>query len=300
MSISDEPLNALSSLAQPKSIDKDAPDRSDVTIVIEPARGWVPLRLNELWEYRDLLYFMVWRDLKSRYRQMALGPLWIVVQPLVSMVLYTVIFGLIAKLPSDGLPYPVFCYTALLPWGFFSSAFANASGSLFGSKELISKVYFPRLIVPLSQTIGNLIDFGISFLILIGLMVYYRIAPTWGLVLLPVFILVAALTGLGTGLLFAGPIVRYRDFGQVAGYLMRMWMYATPVVYSISIIPEQWRWLYRLNPMTGVIEGFRWALLGTGQPPDSSFVASGAVVLVLFVAGLYQFKRAEHSIVDIA
>jgi lipopolysaccharide transport system permease protein len=269
-------------------------------VVIEPARGWSALRLNEIWEYRDLLYFMTLRDLQARYRQMALGPLWIVFQPLLNMVLYSIIFGRLAGLPSDGQPYAVFTYVALLPWNVFTDAVGGATNSLLGNKALLSKIYFPRLLFPLSKYLSSLVDFGISFLILIALMVYYRITPNWGVILIPVFLLIAGMTGTAVGLWFSGIIVRYRDFGQISGMLVRFWMYATPVVYSISIIPEQWRTLFRLNPMTGVIEGFRWALLGTGQPPDWTLLAGVVVVSVVFVAGLYQFKRVERNIVDVA
>jgi lipopolysaccharide transport system permease protein len=242
---------------------------------------------------------MVWRDLKARYRQMALGPLWIVLQPLVSMVLYTVVFGVIARLPSDGIPYTVFSYLGLLPWTLFAGAVGSGSGSLLGARDIISKVYFPRLLTPLSQIVSSLVDFGISFVILILMLLYYGLQPTWGVLLIPVYLLVATATGLGFGLLFSGVIVRYRDFGQVAGYLVRAWMYASPVVYSITTIPEEWRWVYRLNPMTGVVEGFRWALAGTGAPPDWTFLASLGIVAVLLVAGLYVFKRSERNIVDL-
>lgn len=270
------------------------------TIVIEPARGLVPLRLGELWEYRDLLYLMVWRDLKARYRQMALGPLWIIVQPIMSMVIYSIIFGAVAKLPSDGVPYPVFSYVGLLPWSFFAGAVGSSSGSLLGNKELISKVYFPRLLIPLSQILSSLVDLAISLVILLGMLVYYGIRPNWGVLMIPLFLLIAAATGLGVGLWFAGIIVKYRDFGQVAGYLVRIWMYASPVVYSVSLIPSEWRTLYFLNPITGVVEGFRWALIGTGVPPDWTLAVSSLGVAILLIGGMYVFKRVERSIVDLA
>lgn len=270
------------------------------TIIIEPARGLVPLRLGELWEYRDLLYLMMWRDLRARYRQMALGPLWIVVQPLMSMLIYSVIFGAVAKLPSDGVPYPVFSYVGLLPWSFFAGAVGSASGSLLNNKELIAKVYFPRLLIPISQILSSLVDLAISLVILLGMLVYYGIHPTWGVVMIPLFLLIAAATGLGVGLWFAGIIVKYRDFGQVAGYLVRIWMYASPVVYSVSLIPQEWRTLYFLNPITGVVEGFRWALIGTGTAPDWTLAASSLAVVLLLIGGMYVFKRVERSIVDLA
>jgi lipopolysaccharide transport system permease protein len=269
-------------------------------IVIEPTAGWAALRLHELWEFRDLLLFMVWRDLKGRYRQTALGPVWFVLQPLMSMVLYTFIFGWIAKLPSDNQPYAVFTYVALLPWGFFTNAVGSGTNSLLGSMDLISKVYFPRLIVPLSQLASSLVDFGISFLVLIGLLAYYGIRPTWGVVLLPYYLLLAAMFGLGIGLWFSGIIVRYRDFGQIVGFLVRVLMYTAPVVYSASVVPPAWRTLYQLNPVTAVVEGFRWALLGGSQAPDWKLLVSSAIVVAVFVSGLYNFKRVERNIVDIA
>jgi lipopolysaccharide transport system permease protein len=269
-------------------------------IVIEPARGWSALGLRDMWEYRDLLYFMVWRDIKARYRQTALGPLWIILQPLLSMALYTIVFGVIAKLPSAGQPYAVFAYVALLPWGFFSDAISSGTNSLLGNVNLISKVYFPRLIMPLASIVSSLVDFAISFVILLGLLAYFRITPGWGILLIPLFLLLAAITGLGVGLWFSGVVVRFRDFGQVAGYMVRLWMYATPVVYSIEVIPAQWRTLFRLNPLTGIMDGFRWALLGT-PPPDWTLLALGSAVAVLvLIAGLFIFRRAERTIIDIA
>jgi len=268
--------------------------------VIEPPHGWSPLNLRALWEYRDLLYFMTWRGLKGRYQQMALGPLWIVIQPLMSMLLYTLIFGVIARLPSENQPYQVFTYVALLPWGFFSEAVSAGTNSLLDSKAIIAKVYFPRLVLPLSRIASSLVDLAIAFVILVGMLLYYRITPTWGVVLLPVFLLIAAITGLGVGLWLAGLIVRYRDFGQVVGFLVRAWMYATPVVYSLTIVPEKWQTLYRLNPMVGVIEGFRWALLGTGRAPDWTLLVSALITIPIFVGGLYAYRRVERSIVDIA
>jgi lipopolysaccharide transport system permease protein len=259
------------------------------------------LGLRELWEYRDLLYFMVWRDLKARYRQTALGWLWILLQPLLSMGLYTVIFSVVAQMPSDDRPYTVFTYAALLPWTFFANALSSGSTSLAGSLPLITKVYFPRLILPLSHLLATLVDFGISFVILLGMIFAYGITPGWGIVLVPAWLLLAAMTGLGVGICFAGIIVRYRDFGHVSSFIVRIWMYACPVVYPISIVPERWRSLYNLNPMTGVVEGFRWAMLNTGRPPDWLGLAlSSLIVLPVFVGGLYYFSRAERSIADIA
>lgn len=272
-------------------------------IVVEPPRGWSALNLRELWEFRDLLYFLVWRDIKGRYQQMALGPLWIVIQPLMSMVLYTLIFGYIAQLESDGKPYAVFAYTALLPWGFFSDAVASGANCFVDNRHLMAKIYFPRLLLPLARMISGLVDLGISFLILVVMLIGFGIRPNWGgLLLLPVLLGIAAMSGLAVGLWFSGIVARFRDFGQVAGYLVRTWMYATPVVYSMSeVIPAQWQTLYQLNPLTGVVEGFRWALLGTSTPPNWGILAlATAVVAVVFVGGLYYFRRTERSIVDVA
>lgn len=272
---------------------------STQSIIIEPQTGWAALNFREVWEYRDLLYFMIWRDLKARYRQTALGPLWIILQPIVSMVLYTVVFGWIAKLPSDGVPYSVFSYVGLLPWGFFSDAVSASSGGLSGNKDLISKVYFPRLIGPISKTAGRLVDLAVEGIILVLMLLYFRIQPSWGLVLIPLFLFIAAATGLGFGMLFSGIVVKYRDVGNVVGYIMRAWMYAVPVVYSATLIPPQWLWLYSLNPIYSVIVGFRWALTGTEAPAAWAVVVNTLTAIVLFVLGLYVFKRAERNIVDV-
>jgi lipopolysaccharide transport system permease protein len=269
-------------------------------VIIQPARGWSSLRLHELWEYRDLLYFMTMRQLQARYRQMALGPLWIIIQPLMSMLLYSLIFGRIAKLPSDGQPYMVFTLVALLPWGIFSDAVSSAANSLVNNKQLISKVYFPRLITILSDVLTSFVDFVIEFAILLVLMAAYGLTPTWGIVFVPVLVLCAAAAGVSVGLWFAGIIVQYHDFGQIAGVIVRFWMYATPVVYSMSLVPPEWRAWYQLNPMTGIVEGFRWALLGTSPPPDWTLPASLLLFVPLFIGGLYMFKRVERNIVDIA
>jgi lipopolysaccharide transport system permease protein len=266
---------------------------------MEPARGWSALRLHELWEYRDLLYMMTWRDIQTRYRQMALGPLWIVIQPVVNMVLYSIIFGEIAKLPSEGQPYALFTFVALLPWNVFTDAVNAAANSLLGSKALLAKIYYPRLIAPISRCLSSLADFAIAFTILIVLFAIYGQWPTARIIFVPLFLVWAVLTGLAFGIWFAGVIVTYRDFGQVLGIVLRLWMYGTPVVYSVTLVPERWRTLYRLNPMTGVVEGFRWALLGTGHGPDLTMLASVVITVLVLVAGLYFFKRSERNIVDI-
>ncbi|WP_239651850.1 ABC transporter permease [Neosynechococcus sphagnicola] len=266
---------------------------------IEPSRGWGSLHLAELWDYRDLIYMLLWRQIQGNYRQMALGPLWIVINPLITMLLYTLIFGVVANLPSDGLPYPIFIYTALLPWNFFSEGASGASRSLVNQQGLISKVYFPRLVVPIVGVLSGLVNFFASMIILIGLMAIFRIAPTARVLTLPLFLLLATATALSVGLWFAALIVRFRDVSTFLGYLLQGWMYATPVVYSIQVIPEQWHFLYRLNPMVGVIEGFRWALLGTKAPPLVALILPVSFVGVSLISGAYYFRHTERNIIDI-
>ena len=234
--------------------------------VIESSRGFFDLALRAVWQYRELLYFLVWRDVKVRYKQTVIGASWAILQPLMTMVIFTVIFGHFARLPTDGLPYPVFAYTALLPWMYFAQAIERSGISLVGDTNLIKKVYFPRLILPLSAVMTPLVDFAIAFILLLGLMAWFGITPTWGLLILPLFMVFALLTALAVSLLLAPLNVRYRDVGHAIPFLIQVWMYASPVVYSVTLIPEQWRPLYRLNPMVGVIEGFRWALLGKASP----------------------------------
>jgi len=268
-------------------------------IRIEPSRGWVSLKLWELWEYRELLYFLVWRDVKVRYKQTVIGAAWAILQPLMTMVIFTVIFGNFAKIPSDGLPYPIFAYTALLPWNFFAAALNRSSGSVVGESHLISKVYFPRLIAPFSATISGFVDFAVAFTILLGMMAWFRITPTWGVLALPLFLLLALMTALAVGLWFSALNVRYRDVGYTVPFLSQFWMYASPVVYPVSLVPEKWRLLYSLNPMAGVIEGFRWALLGKGSPDFGVIAVSTVVVVALLFGGMVYFKRMERTFADI-
>ena len=272
-------------------------------IVIEPSRGWVSLRLRDLWEYRELLYFLVWRDVKVRYKQTALGIAWIVLQPVVSMVIFSVLFGGLLKVPSGGVPYPIFAYAALLPWNYFAASLSRSSTSVVGSAHLITKVYFPRLVIPISGVLSGLVDFGVAFLVLIGLMAYYRVSPTPAVVLLPAFLLLAMLTALGFGLWLSALNVRFRDVNYLIPFLVQIWMYLTPVVYGSTLIPERFRFLLGLNPMTGVVEGFRWALLGNrladAQAPGVLFVISIAITLLVLVSGAIFFRRTEDSFADI-
>jgi lipopolysaccharide transport system permease protein len=266
--------------------------------VISNASGWSGLRLRELWDYRELLYFLVWRDLKVRYRQTALGAAWAIIQPVFSMVIFSIFFGQLAKIPSDGFPYPVFTYTALLPWQLFAQSLALASNSMINSGNLISKVYFPRLVIPLSSVLASVADFAIAFLVLIGLMIYYHIVPTLSILVLPLLLLLALVTALGVGLWLAALNVRYRDIRHALPFLIQVWMFATPVVYPSSLLSEPWRTLYGLNPMVGVIEGFRWALLGT-NPPGPMMIMSVIISVALFISGLFYFRSVEKTFADI-
>ena len=269
------------------------------TLVIQPTRGWSSLALHELWEYRELLWFLTWRNIKGRYRQMALGPLWIIIKPLVNMVVFSVIFGTLAKLPSEGLPYPIFTYTALLPWTYFSGAAGDSVGSLVSQMGLISKVYFPRLVVPISAVLSGLVDLAISFVILLGMMAYYGFAPSLVMLTLPLYVLLATATALGVGLWSATLSVRFRDLQFAITYGLQIWMYATPVAYASSLIPQRWQLLYQLNPMYWVIEGFRWALLGKGQAPQPLMLVPVGFVLFLVISGAFVFRRTERTIVDL-
>jgi lipopolysaccharide transport system permease protein len=269
------------------------------TFVIQPPRGLGSLDLAALWEYRELLYFLVWRDVKVRYKQTFIGASWAIFQPAMTMAIFTVVFGNFAKIPSDGLPYAVFAYTALLPWTYFSTALSRSATGLVSNANLITKVYFPRLIVPLASVIAPAVDFLFAFLLLLGLMAWFGIVPTWGILVLPLFFLLAMITALAIGLWLAPLNARYRDVGHTIPFLTQFWMFASPVVYPVSLIPESWRLLYSLNPMVGVIEGFRWALLGKGDTDFSPMLVSVAVVLVLLVGGVVFFKRMERTLADV-
>lgn len=268
-------------------------------IVIKPSRGWVPLKLGELWQYRELLFFLVWRDTKVRYKQASLGVAWAVIQPLMTMVIFSVIFGELAKLPSENIPYPLFSYAALLPWQLFSGALTRSSSSLVGSATLLTKVYFPRLIIPLSTTIGGLVDFSISFLVLLGLMLFYGMAPTWAIFWLPLLVVFTLVTALSVGLWLSALNVEYRDVQHIIPFIIQAWMYASPVAYSAELIPSgPWRFLYGLNPVAGIIQSFRWALLGA-SPPGELMLVSVGMVMILLVAGLYYFRRMEKVFADV-
>jgi lipopolysaccharide transport system permease protein len=269
------------------------------TITIRPSTGWAALNLKDLWNYRELIYFFTWRDLKVRYKQTLLGASWAILQPVLTMVVFSIFFGGLAKVPSDGVPYPIFSYTALLPWTLFSKALQDASRSLVSSANIISKVYFPRLILPLSSTLAGLVDFMIAFVVLLLMMVLYGIHPTANLWLLPLLILLALITAIGVSLWLSALNVMYRDVGHMLPFLNQFWMYITPIAYSSSIVPEKWKFIYALNPLTGVVEGFRWALLGTGEGPGITLLISSCIAILITISGLFYFRRMERKFADL-
>jgi len=269
------------------------------TLFIRPQTGWTAAGLKELWEYRELLYFLTWRDIKVRYKQTVLGAAWAIIQPFFMMVVFSLFFGYLAKVPSDGIPYPIFAYCALLPWQLFAHALTESSNSLVANERLITKVYFPRLVVPISAVLGGLLDFAIAFVILLLMMAYYGVRPTWAIVTLPAFLLLAMLTALGVGLWLSALNVKYRDVRYTISFLIQFWLFATPVAYSSSLVPARWRALYGLNPMAGVVEGFRWALLGKSEGPGALLAVSVAVVILILIGGLYYFRRMEAEFADV-
>jgi lipopolysaccharide transport system permease protein len=266
---------------------------------IQASKGWVRLGLRDIWEHRELIFFLAWRDVTIRYKQTVFGATWAIIQPFLQMVAFSLIFGQLAKIPSDGIPYPIFSFTALLPWNYFATALAKSSNSLVGQQNLISKVYFPRLVLPIASILPALLDFAIAFLVLLGMMVFYGIAPTPAIALLPVLVLLAMMCALGCGLWLSALNVDYRDVGYIVPFLTQLWMVATPVAYPSSLLDEPWLTLYGLNPMVGVIEGFRWALLGT-DPPTTLLLLSAVISIVLLVTGAFYYRRAERTFADIA
>ena len=266
---------------------------------IEPPSRWPSIELKELWEYRELLYFLTWRDIKIRYKQTVLGAAWAIIQPVFMMVVFSLFFGRLAKVPSDGIPYPVFAFCALLPWQLFAHAVGESSNSLVGNQNLITKVYFPRLVIPISAVLSGLLDFLVAFCVLLALIFWYGIVPGWHIVFLPAFVLLAMSTALAVGLWLSALSVQYRDVRYLISFLIQFWLFVTPVAYPSSIVPEKWRVVYGLNPMAGVVEGFRWALLGKSSALGSLLWVSVGVVAVTLVGGVYYFRRMEQQFADI-
>lgn len=291
-----------------KAIDQSsAAQKSQETVLfIRPSSGWSALNLKELWHFRELVYFLTWRDVKVRYKQTALGAAWAILQPFLTMVVFTIFFGRLAKVPSDNVPYPIFAYTALLPWGLFTKALTDAGRSLVAHRSMITKIYFPRLSIPIASVLGGVVDFALAFIVLIGMMLYYNYAPNSGYQVqltqafftLPLFLLLAIVTALGAGLWLSALNVLYRDINYILPFLTQFWLFITPVAYPASMIPERWQLIYALNPMTGVVEGFRWALLGTVQAPGPMLAVSSTISVLMLVSGLFYFRRMERTFAD--
>jgi lipopolysaccharide transport system permease protein len=268
-------------------------------VQIRPSKGWVALKLGELWEFHELLYFLTWRDIKVRYKQTALGAAWAILQPVFTMLVFSVFFGKLAGMKSDGLPYPIFAFTALVPWTFFSYGLAQSSSSLVGNENLIKKVYFPRLIIPISTVLSGAVDFFLAFFVLLAMMFYYGIVPTVNVVWIPLLVLLTVVTSLGVGLWLSALNVQFRDVRYVIPFLTQFWMFATPIAYPSSLLSEPWRTLYGLNPMAGVVEGFRWALLGTSAAPGPMVLVSAFAAVLILIGGAFYFRRMEKTFADI-
>lgn len=265
---------------------------------ISGSGGWLEVSFRDLWSYRELLYFFVWRDLKVRYKQTAIGAAWVLIQPFMTMVVFSLFFGKLAKMPSEGLPYPLFYYPALLPWTYFAGALTNATGTMVEHQKVITKVYFPRVLLPFAAVLSGLVDFTIAFILLIAMVAYYHLVPPLSILLLPFFLLLTVATALGVGLWLSALNAIYRDVRYVLPFLIQFWMFASPVAYPSSLVPERFRWLYGLNPMAGVIEGFRWSVTGHGQPPGTLVIVSAGMVLVILIGGFVYFQRMEGTIAD--
>ncbi len=274
------------------------PASPDLIVDIEPSSGLRPINLRELWTYRELLYFLAWRDVKVRYKQTVLGAAWAILQPLLTMAVFAIFLGRLAHIASDGLPYPLFSFAGLVPWTYFATAVTSGAMSIVGSQQLISKVYFPRLIIPLAATVTPLVDFAIAMVMLVAMLLWYHAVPSAAIVWLPLLVVLAVATAFATSLWLSTLTVLYRDVRYIVAFLMQFWMFATPVAYPASLVPEQWRLLYGLNPMTGVVEGFRWALVG-GPSPGPIVAASAVVVIAMLTAGLVFFRRAEGTFADV-
>ena len=266
----------------------------------KPSKGWVSLDLQRLWQYRELLYFLTWRDVKVRYKQTVLGAAWAIIQPLMTMIVFTLFFGNLANIPSDDIPYPIFSYAALVPWGFFASGLAKSSNSLVANSNLLKKIYFPRLIIPISNVLSGFVDFVLAFIVLLLMMPIFGTLPTINIIWLPFFLLLAAVSSLGVGLWLSAMNVQFRDVRYIVPFITQLWLFITPIAYPSSLIEnEALRFIYGLNPMAGVVEGFRWALLGTDTAPGVVIIASSLVAVLLFVSGMYYFRRLEKNFADV-
>jgi len=294
-------MSRISAVASPGGQAAAVPSDSPVPakLRLEPSKGWVSLGLKELWQYRELLYFLTWRDIKVRYKQSVLGAAWAVIQPFFTMVVFSLFFGKLAKVPSDGIPYPIFAYAALVPWQLFSTGLARSSNSMVGSANLITKVYFPRLVVPIAAVLAGCVDFVLAFIVLLGMMVYFGIYPTANVIWLPALLVLAFVTSLGVGFWLSAMNVQFRDIRHTVPFITQFWLFATPIAYASSLLSEPWRTLYAINPMVGVVEGFRWALLGTETEPGAMILVSSAVAVVLLVGGAFYFRRMEKTFADV-
>ncbi|HYE66837.1 MAG TPA: ABC transporter permease [Pyrinomonadaceae bacterium] len=273
-------------------------ERQDI-LRIEPSKGWVALKLRDLWAYRELLYFLVWRDIKVRYKQTALGAAWAIIQPFFTMLVFSLFFGRLAKIPSDGIPYPIFSYSALVPWTFFALGLGQSANSLVSSSHLIKKVYFPRLIIPVATVFSGVVDFALAFGVLLVMMLFYGILPTVNILWLPLFLMLALVTSLGVGLWLSALNVEFRDVRFVVPFITQFWMFATPIAYPSSLLHEPWRTVYGLNPMVGVVEGFRWALLGSKTAPGPIIAVSALAALIILISGAFYFRRMEKTFADV-
>jgi len=278
---------------------KHLKDSSKEVLIIQPTGGWRHINLAEIWKYRELLYFLAWRDIKIRYKQTVLGAAWAIIQPFFTMVIFTIFFGRLAKIPSDGIPYPIFSYCALVPWTFFANGLRQSTSSLVTSGNLVKKVYFPRLILPISAVISGVVDFVLAFMVLLGMMLFYGIVPTVNVVWLPLLLLLALIASLGVGMWLTAMNVQFRDVRHTVPFLIQVWLFATPIVYPSSLLPEPWRTLYGINPMAGVVEGFRWALLGTNMAPGPIIFVSAVVAVGLLISGAFYFRRLEKTFADV-
>jgi homopolymeric O-antigen transport system permease protein len=297
--IHEVPMDVPAELIHPHEMPVHPPNRSLPITRLEPASGWVSLNLREIWRFRELLYFLTWRDVIVRYKQTVLGAGWAIIQPFLTMVVFSLFFGHLSKMPSDGIPYPIFSFAGLVPWTFFANGLTQSSNSLVGSANLIQKVYFPRLMIPAASVLGGVIDFILAFVVLIGMMAFYGIVPSANILWLPAFLVLALITSLGVGLWLSALNVRFRDVRYVVPFITQFWLFATPIAYPSSLLSEPWRTVYGLNPMVGVVEGVRWALLGTATVPGAMIAVSSLTSVLVFVSGAYYFRRMEKAFADI-